>query len=177
MKRQDIPGWFPESTEKMLTELLGAHKISQVIEIGAFQGKATAFFGEHVLETLAIDPFIAWQEGIKWGAVTPDEDFHQKFLDNIESVRSEKKLGAVRSLRLTSQEAFDQNPNLRADLIYIDAAHDYESVKRDIDMWKTRADKIICGDDFDVHWPGVIRAVEESFDRFEISGNFWFKIL
>ncbi|MHA2313470.1 MAG: class I SAM-dependent methyltransferase [Candidatus Thorarchaeota archaeon] len=58
------------------------------------------------------------------------------------------------------------------DLVFIDALHDYEHVKQDIELWlpKVRAGGIICGDDYDHHrHPGVKQAVDEAFgDRVEL---------
>jgi hypothetical protein len=66
----------------------------------------------------------------------------------------------------------------RFDLVYIDASHDYESVKADIEAWLplVREGGILCGHDFEamrtdngeVMFPGVRQAVEEIFgDDFE----------
>ena len=53
------------------------------------------------------------------------------------------------------------------DFIYLDASHDYESVKEDIETWlpKMKKGSIISGDDYVVCWPGVIRAVNEVFSK------------
>ncbi len=53
--------------------------------------------------------------------------------------------------------------------VFLDAAHDYESVKRDIQVWtpKVRKGGVIGGDDMGVEWepvpvwPGVKKAVDE----------------
>jgi len=49
------------------------------------------------------------------------------------------------------------------DLVYIDAAHDYENVKKDISFWlpKIRLNGIIAGHDITI--PGVSQAVTEVF--------------
>ena len=68
--------------------------------------------------------------------------------------------------------------------IHIDASHDYESVKKTIDLVKPKVvlGGIICGDDFltadlsrhDLHG-GVERAVKESFGTsYQNIGNLWF---
>jgi hypothetical protein len=51
--------------------------------------------------------------------------------------------------------------------VYIDASHDYESVKEDIIAWLPKVKKggIICGDDYTPGWPGVMRAVNEVFNN------------
>jgi len=53
------------------------------------------------------------------------------------------------------------------DIVWIDADHSYESVARDIDLYrnKVKPGGIICGHDYD--WPEVHRAVHERFDDVE----------
>ena len=55
--------------------------------------------------------------------------------------------------------------------MYIDASHDYQSVKNDIESWitKVKPGGIICGDDYINGWPDVIRAVNEVFSKNKIS--------
>ena len=61
--------------------------------------------------------------------------------------------------------------------MFIDAAHDYENVKLDIQHWlpKVRVGGIIAGHDYDPRWEGVIKAVDESFSgkNIEIDGLAW----
>jgi hypothetical protein len=47
------------------------------------------------------------------------------------------------------------------DLILVDAAHDYDSVKGDLDAWypKIRTGGFVVCDDYEPGWPDVMRAV------------------
>ena len=50
------------------------------------------------------------------------------------------------------------------DFVYIDALHDYESVKSDIEAWypKVKTGGILYGHDYNpVKWSGVVKAVQE----------------
>jgi glycosyltransferase involved in cell wall biosynthesis/predicted O-methyltransferase YrrM len=56
------------------------------------------------------------------------------------------------------------------DAVFLDADHAYESIRKDIDAWlpKVKIGGIICGHDFTPHFEGVIRAVTETFDKWEV---------
>ena len=57
---------------------------------------------------------------------------------------------------------------LQADLIHLDAAHDYHDVADDIRAWwpLLRPGGVLFGDDFDPGtWPGVVKAVMEFSDQ------------
>jgi len=51
------------------------------------------------------------------------------------------------------------------DFAFIDAQHDYRSVRRDIELWlpKIRTGGLLCGHDYDRNFPGVVQAVDEKF--------------
>lgn len=168
--RQDIRGWFAKPNEDALLKLIQENGIKTVIEIGSFLGASTAFFAEHCEHVFAIDPFVIWEDFIKDGQPRGDlpDNFFPVFQRNMELLDLTRK---VTPYVMTSREAALDMPSLRADLIYIDGGHDYDSVLTDILAWLPRAEKFICGDDFDEHWPGVKEAVTSQFDEFEIIGN------
>ncbi|WP_395733420.1 hypothetical protein [Prosthecobacter sp.] len=59
-------------------------------------------------------------------------------------------------------------------MIFIDASHIYEHVLADITWAKNAGVPIIAGHDYSRFWPGVKRAVEESFGTdFKVSGTLW----
>ena len=49
------------------------------------------------------------------------------------------------------------------DMVYIDANHNYDSVKRDLGLWgpKVKQGGFICGHDYCQTFDGVIKAVDE----------------
>lgn len=67
------------------------------------------------------------------------------------------------------------------DLVFIDALHDYDSVYEDIRLWwpHVKVGGILAGHDFNHQWPGVERAVADSFNLAHIgvaSDSVWFII-
>lgn len=59
-------------------------------------------------------------------------------------------------------------------MIFIDASHIYEHVLADIQWAKKAGVPIIAGHDYSRFWPGVRRAVEESFgSNFRVNGTLW----
>ena len=62
-----------------------------------------------------------------------------------------------------STEASDRFADKSVDLVFIDAAHDYESVKADIMAWLPKVRGVIAGHDYIPTYPGVMGAVDEIF--------------
>lgn len=86
-------------------------------------------------------------------------------------------LGNVGAIRLPSVEAVKiVPPEMTFDFIFIDGAHDYESVKADLDAWlpKLSPGGMIAGHDYDHGWPGVVNAVDEWFPVTGHVGSIWF---
>lgn len=69
--------------------------------------------------------------------------------------------------------------SVRADLIYIDASHDYPDVRDDLNAYATllQPHGIMFGDDYCDWWPGVVQAVQEFAAQKRIpvavERNFW----
>jgi hypothetical protein len=66
---------------------------------------------------------------------------------------------------ISSQQAVEvlHHYKIRADLIYVDASHEYRPVKDDMDQFWTvlKPGGSMIGDDYHLNWPGVIQAVNE----------------
>ena len=61
------------------------------------------------------------------------------------------------------------------DFVFIDASHDYDNVKADIDAWslKIRPGGIIAGHDYSPRFRGVRRIVSERFPNHKNTGDVW----
>ncbi len=72
----------------------------------------------------------------------------------------------IEFIRKTSEEASKEIPN-NLDFVYIDGSHDYEDIKRDIELYYVKIKKggILGGHDFWADQIGVCRAVLEFTDK------------
>jgi hypothetical protein len=77
-----------------------------------------------------------------------------------------------------SDKAASRFEDNSVDFVFIDADHEYESVKKDISAWypKVRSGGVIAGHDFHDGGLGVQRAVREFFISFQLfnPGTVWF---
>ena len=121
-------------------------------------------------EYYAIDHFLGSKEHSK------DFDYYQASLKNLEPIMD--KITLIKNDSLNEATKYEDG---YFDIVYIDASHDYESVKKDILAWlpKVKEGGIISGDDYVSVWPGVIQAVNEIFgNEINIVGEqqWWIKI-
>jgi predicted O-methyltransferase YrrM len=175
---QKIDGFSNEENQlELLKTILPFFKEKIIIaEIGVYKGRGTAMWNVHLInekipyDYYAIDHFLGSDEHQK------DVDYFNITKENLKSI-----INNINLIKKSSIESCVEFKNEFFDVIYIDASHDYESVKTDILSWlpKLKKNGIICGDDYISGWPGVIMAVDEIFGKEKIntigSQQWWIK--
>lgn len=163
-KAKKIRGWMFDNELQWLAEQ--AAKCSYlIIEIGSYQGRSTVALAANTVACVwAVD---------RWdGPATPQSatnvggSDYEKFLANTAGL-------TVVPIRKTSLDAAKEVP-WKADMIFIDGSHDYESVRADILAWKPALvpNGLLCGHDYGA-WPGVKQAVDECFPAITLVGSIW----
>lgn len=83
----------------------------------------------------------------------------------------------ITDIKMDSSKAAEKFADKSIDFVFIDADHEYESVKNDIIAWlpKIKSGGIISGHDYHNGGPGIIKAVNELLDGFKLShGTTWY---
>jgi hypothetical protein len=139
-----------------------------IVEIGALFGHTTNFLAtlkpEHK-RMIAVENFT-------WNPFSLPPDAHRLFTRRTLRYVMEKCNTAIYD---GDAEAFyDANPDLKPSLVFIDALHSYEGVKKDIDWALSSGAAVIAGHDYSRLHPGVVRAVDEAFGgNIEVVGSVW----
>ncbi len=110
-----------------------------MVEVGSFAGVSSELFALHCHKISCID---SWKPYIE----IPSE-FIIEAEARFEKVRL--RYDNISKLKFTSSEAAPLFLDNCLDLVYIDAAHDYESIKNDINLWlpKIKPGGFIAGHD------------------------------
>jgi hypothetical protein len=179
-----IDGWF--NMENEYSELLNfCNDGSNFVELGAWKGKSTCYAVVELLNNnkkinfFTVDTF----EGVTAGSdlnevnayLKEDKNILNQFKENIDPIKENFKY-----LISDSASASNLFEDLSVDVIFIDAGHSYESVKKDIESWfdKMKPSSIMSGHDYCESWPGVIKAVDEFFGKPDkVINRCWFKYI
>ena len=164
-RAQKIAGWM--SNDELIYLAQTASKCSLIAEIGSWMGRSTCALAENTTGTVyAIDTWAGSPETAEEN-VTSEQLFEQ-FTKNTEAL-------PIKAIKKTSVDAaqYLYSQGIKFDMIFIDAAHDYESVKQDILAWKPllKDNGIMCGHDYGA-WPGVTRAVDETIPITKVAAGF-----
>lgn len=158
---QAIPGWMYPAELQWLYEQARSRRY--IVEIGVYKGRSTLAlaFGTpgHVI---GID---SWE-----GGPQERDQWHPEF--QTPEGRDAVYLAAwqtlreypVKLLRINSDQAWKSlSPGI--DMMFHDGAHDHESLKRDLFNYRplVNDDGLTCGHDYSPAWPGVMRAVDDTF--------------
>jgi predicted O-methyltransferase YrrM len=135
-----------------------------IVEIGSWKGKSTIWLGRGSLagkgrEIHAIDPHVGSIEHHKngekvWTFDIFKENIHKGEVDDL----------VIPHVKMSSEVAADFDEPV--ELLFIDGAHDYDSVREDFEMWLP---KVIDGGVIAFHdtlrWPGPRKVVREEIYR------------
>ena len=122
-----------------------------IAEIGSFSGVSSELFAMHCTTLYCIDPWLPYPEIEKMYMDASEIffDFMQKSYNNIIK------------MKLSSKEAVAHFEDNTLDLVYLDASHNYTSVKEDLQLWlpKIKVNGFIAGHDIII--TDVKRAVDD----------------
>lgn len=169
-----IPGWTNPAELRWLAEQ--ALNALMIVEIGSWKGRSTRAIADNTAGVVyAVDTWKGTKEDGHYEELEskPEDWLYLQFLKNVADAPN------VRPSRGTSlSNAFGAAcGHMSFDMIFIDAAHDYENVKADILAWRPllAPGGLLCGHDFDGGRPGVVKAVRELCPRVRMAraGSIW----
>lgn len=142
------------------------------VEIGSWRGKSSAFMAVEIANSgknIQFDCVDTWRGSVdeaihQEDAGVVNDTLYQEFLDNMKPVEA-----YYRPVRMTSLEAAATYADNSLDFVFIDAQHDYDSVKADILAWapKVKQGGILAGHDYNAEGDvGVGKAVRELLTDF-----------
>lgn len=138
-------------------------EVKSIVEIGVWQGNH-AFFLHNLFpeaDLYLVDPWKPTEYYLENGHSpgTSDQDFQEAYESTLKFFKDSPNTTILRDTSLNAAPKVPDN----IDLVFIDASHDYKSVKEDILTWKdkVRPGGLLSGHDYDPKFPGVIQAVDE----------------
>lgn len=147
---------------------------SHFVEVGSWKGRSASFLAVEIINSgknIKFDCIDHWEgswEHKKGGPVydplTDTKDgLYNEFLKNISPVKH-----IINPIRKSSEEAVKEYEDESLDFVFIDAGHEYDDVKKDIEIWLPKVKKggILAGHDYSNDSPGVVRAVQETLPGF-----------
>jgi len=152
-----------------------ASKCSRVVEIGCLRGRsaramADNMHGPSVL--YCVDHFKGSEE--HGDAFSKDDSLYRTFMENMKDHIASGRVYVYACPSLEAAQIIDADSGL--DMVFIDASHDYDSVKSDIDAWKPllRGGGLLCGHDYG--HPPIYQVIKDRFGWLPCipGGSIWY---
>lgn len=155
---EKVFGWLDPNEGKKLFELAQINPdLGVVVEIGSYEGKSTICLaqGSRLVskeKVYAVDNF----QGDKYVGENPE--MFENFIKNLKELDVKALVQPIKSDSARAAKGFHKPTRL----LFIDASHDYEDVKRDFSSWFPHVSKggIVALHDT-TYFEGVQRVVEE----------------
>lgn len=141
-----------------------------IVEIGSWKGKSASYMAVEIINSGKNIKFDCIDQWDKFDPLYYSNDEYVKknaiyelFLSNIEPVKN-----IINPIKRESIEASKLYRDKAIDVVFIDACHDYECVKNDINAWlpKIKNGGILSGHDY--NQDSVKRAVKEILSNYDI---------
>lgn len=155
-------------------------RLYKFVEVGTWRGRSAAYMAVEIansdkqIDFYCVDTWRGSDEVIHQNDPSIINDtMYEEFLENLRPVE-----GYFRPLRMPSVEAAKVFEDFSLDFVFIDAQHDFQSVRDDILAWlpKIKLGGVIAGHDYHPS-SGVGLAVKSIFRDFECLPFCWFKVI
>lgn len=159
-----VEGWMAPEELTYLASL--AEKSSCIAEIGSWRGRSSSALAAHTPGiVVAID---TWRGSVEHQPELQGRPASGLFYAFRENTSRYDNIWPLLANSITGARIISHSP-LRFDMIFIDASHDYESVKADIEAWLPLLAHggVMCGHDA-YRW-GVKLAVKQLVPRWRIA--------
>lgn len=168
-----IHGWFVQ--EKLFTMMiLSCNDTDEYhfVEIGSWKGRSSIYMGVEIFNSgkkIKFDCVDTWEgseehrdkSNVSYEPLLEiPNGLYNEFINNINPLKS-----VINPIRSTSVEASKLYEDESLDFVFIDGAHDYQSIKEDIEHWYPKVKKggYISGDDY--VWESINFAVKQFFSN------------
>ena len=168
------PPWFGFS-DIYSEQVQKAQDGSMFVEVGSFMGKSAAYMAVEIINSgkeIFFDCVDTWEGSIEHQEmdIVKNKELYDIFMTNMQDL-----LHVVNPIRMASVDAAKFFPDESLDFVFIDASHEEQDVKDDIDAWYPKVKKggVLAGDDWG--FEGVNAAVQSKFDtsQYTIRGRSW----
>jgi len=176
-----LQGWSPEYDFYEFVVQDASINVSTIVEVGVWKGLSAIHLAKalhlHVGggTLIAVDTWLGalefWTRRRTDGKPDPTRDlffkngYPQVYYHFLSNVIKSGFQDYIIPFPATSRMAYKFliEKGVRADIIHIVAAHEYDDAKEDIWMWWNVLENggTLLGDDFELAWPGVVRAACE----------------
>jgi len=185
-KANSIEGWFQIQDMQAIINVIQSFNNNPIkyLELGSSRGRSTISIGLSLppySEYLGIDrfmpekghvePLMVWDDN--WERMI-NKEVHDEYLRNLEYLRKENPTCKFDNLVLDTIDAVDKVKDNYYDILFIDADHSFEGVKRDLINYypKVKETGIIAGHDYFAGFPGIIKCVNMFCKGKQITGSF-----
>lgn len=147
-----------------LKELVEWTKLDSIVlvEVGSYAGQSAELFVQtgKVKQIWCIDP---WQPGYDCTDEASSSDFTE--VEQAFGQMMARHPTVVHKFKGTLQEFVKHFPQVCPDIVYIDAMHQYEPCRADINSALKLCPGYVAGHDYSAGWSGVMKAVDEVFAK------------
>jgi len=150
-KDPKIEGWM--SLPELSWLYLMAKDMDSIVEVGAWKGKGTHALASgckgvvHSVDDFSFSPSSSYASIPETYLIpaggAPSVDIEKIFRKNTKNFPN---VDLIRSDSISASKRFEDNS---VDMVWIDGAHDYDSVMKDIKAWLPKCKKLLCGHDLD----------------------------
>ena len=162
-----IEGWMSETELQWLNDT--AKTMNSIVEIGSWAGRSAHALLSGCKGTVTCVDTWEGSGSDTTSQLAKERDMFEVFQSNVGHFPN------LKIIKKTSIEAASEFEDGSVDMVFIDAGHDIKSVIDDIQAWKGKATKMICGHDWHyTNWPDVVYGVRQELGQPDgICGSIW----